>query len=66
MAERIGRKWVSPFSPYKNDFLERFLVCTSSYWFGQQSFTNLIVLCRAAIAYKSREVLKRDGVTLLC
>ena len=44
----------------------RFLVCTSSYWLGQQSFTNLIVLCRDVIAYKFREVLKHDGVTLLC
>ena len=49
-----------------NGFLVRFVVCTSSYWFGQQSFTNLIMMCYAVIAYKSREVLKRDGVTLLC
>ena len=66
MAERIGRKWASPFSLSKNDFLVRFVICTSSYWLGQQSFTNLIMLCRTVIAYKRREVLKRDGVTLLC
>ena len=66
MAERIGRKWASPFSLSKNDFPVRFVICTSSYWLGQQSFTNLIMLCRTVIAYKRREVLKRDGVTLLC
>ena len=44
----------------------RFLGGTGSYWLGQQSFIKFIVLCRAVIAYKSREVLKRDGVTLLC
>ena len=66
MAERIGRKWVSPFSPFKNGFLVRFVVCASSFWHGQQSFTNLVVLCRTVIAYKSREVLNRDVVTLLC
>ena len=68
MAERIGRKWVSPapFSLSKNGFLVRFVICTSSYWLGQQSFTNLVMLCRTVIACKSHEVLKRDGVTLLC
>ena len=66
MAERIGPKWVSPFSLPKNGFLVRFVICTSSYWLGQQSFTNLIMLCRTVIACKSHEVLKRDGVTLLC
>ena len=43
-----------------------FALCTSSYWFRQHSFTNLIMTCCIVIAYKSREVLKRDGVTLLC
>ena len=44
----------------------RFVICTSSYWLGQQSLTNLIMLCRTVIACKSHEVLKRGGVTLLC
>ena len=66
MAERIGRKWVSPVSPSKHVFLVRFVVCTRSYWLTQQSFTNLIILCRTVVAYKSHEVLKHDGVTLLC
>ena len=65
MAERIGRKWVSPFSLSKNGFLVRFVVGTSSYWLGQQSFTNLIVLCRTVIAHKNHGILKHDGVTLL-
>ena len=46
--------------------LVHFVVCTSSYWLGQQSFTNLIMLCRVVISYKNREGLNRDGVTLLC
>ena len=66
MAERIGRKWAGPFSLSENGFLVRFVICTSNYWLGQQSFTNLIMLCRTVIACKSHEVLKRDGVTLLC
>ena len=47
MAERIGRKWVSPFSLSENGFLVYFVVCTSCYWLGQQSgLSRCSISCR--------------------